>query len=156
MTLRTAPVMTTVKRKKQRSEILYRYGRITGWRADAYVSPEQLREGVAQRESQMYLDLKGTLTEPLSGTERFSVMVFISNEPRLRDGVVASVGSIIRLKPTLQAGLDLSFREFQTLMQLAAAEKLRSCRLAFQVPYRGHALIVRASFSSAEPDENEG
>lgn len=132
-----------------------RYGLITDWQFDMHIQAERPRGGSAQRESRMYLELKGELTKPLSGVTKFSILTFISEAPKTGQGVVASVGSLTRIKPLIQGGVDLSFAEFQTLTQIASTQQLRSCYLAFQAPFRGHALIASISFGSALPDEGD-
>lgn len=140
---------------KRRQEIQYRHGLITDWRFDLHIQAERPRGGLAQRESRMYLELSGHLTEPLAGITQFSMLAFVSKEPKAGQGDVASVGSLTRIKPSIKGAVDLSVTEFQTLTQMASSQQLRSCYIAFQAPYRGHALLVSISFSSALPDEDE-
>lgn len=103
----------------------------------------------------MYLELEGEMTEPVANVTQFSLLVFISANPKPGQGEISSIGSITKFKPVIQMGVGLSLEEFQTLVQLAAAERLQSCYLAFQAPHRGHALIVSISFSSVLPDSDE-
>lgn len=146
--------MKKIKPNKHRREIEFRNGLITGWQFDMHIQAERPRGGSAQRESRMYLELNGELTKPLSNVTKFSILTFISEDPKTGQGEVASVGSLTRIKPSIQGGVDLSFAEFQTLTQMAATQQLRSCYIAFQAPFRGHTLIVSVSFGSESPDED--
>ena len=147
--------MNKTKPNKRRREIEFRYGLITGWQFDMHIHAERPRGGSAQRESRMYLELKGQLTKPLVGVTEFSILTFVSEEPKAGQGEVASIGSLTRIKPSIQGGVDLSFAEFQTVIQMASGQQLRSCYIAFQAPHRGHALITSISFGSALPDEDD-
>lgn len=146
--------MKKAKSTRRRREVQFRYGLITGWQFDMHIQADRLRADMAKRESRTYLELKGELTEPLAGVTQFSILIFISEEPKAGLGEVASIGSFTRIKPSLQGALDLSRAEFQTLTQIVAAQQLRSCYVAFQTPHYGHALIVSISFSTGLPDDD--
>lgn len=146
--------MTPSKRKTPQRELLSRYGVLSTWRADIHILSKRPRGEIATREGRVYLEVKGDLTEPVAGITRFSVLTFVSDKPTVGQGEVPSVGSITKVKPELQVSVDLSLSEFQTLMQLATTEKLRSCYLAFLAPRRGRAPIVSISFGTGMPDDD--
>jgi len=99
------------------------------------------------------IHIEGELTEPLAETSQFSIMIYVNENPVVGQAEVPSVGAIIAIKPVMQALIDLSASEFQSLLTMASAGMLRSCYLVFTKPRYRSALIVNADFNSRAADE---
>jgi len=99
----------------------------------------------------MYVE--GEFTEPVAGTSQFSIMAYVNANPVVGQRDVPSIGAIIAVKPVLQAVIDLSPSEFQSLLTMASAGMLRSCFLVITKPRYRSALIVTADFNSKTVDE---
>lgn len=87
----------------------------------------------------------------MAGVSRYAFHLFPISEPCVGQAGVPSVGSFIRTKPVMDGVVELSDKEFDFVVTLAAAGRIASCSVAFQPPRYGRALIVRVSFSTDPP-----
>ena len=150
---RTQSTQRAVRHKKRKKrDILSRFGTVTSWDLSVFVYSEK-RSATAERQALISLVLKGTLVEPVRNTTAFGLTVFPCADPELGNAEIPSVGSIIAMKPVLNAVVQLAYEEFQVVMALATAGRLVSVRLSFQEPRYGSALIASCSFSSQPPEE---
>lgn len=152
---RMTPMTTAKKRKTSRSrEILSRHGLIEGWDLSLYARAQGGRavEGRTRDES-TYLKVRGTLTEAVNGVLSFDFQLTGSTSPMVGRPDIPSVGAITGMKPALQAGIDLSSEQFNTLLSIACAGRLKSCHFSFQTPHYGSALISSVSFSTSLPED---
>ena len=97
----------------------------------------------------------GTLTEAVNGVFAFDFQIIGSTSPAAGTAEIPCVGSIAGMKPKLQAGMELSFRQFDVLLSIARAGRLKSCRFSFQAPRYGSSLIASVSFSTSPPEGME-
>ncbi|MGJ7498330.1 hypothetical protein ACSFA8_25150 [Variovorax sp. RT4R15] len=148
--------MTTAKKKTHRArrEIMAREGVIDDWDLSLYAISQggKVIED-RRREEQIYMSIRGTLTEAVNGVLAFDFQITGSTSPTAGRAEIPCVGSIIGMKPKLQAGIELSLRQFDTLLSIARAGRLKSCHFSFQAPRYGSALVASASFSTSPPEE---
>lgn len=100
-----------------------------------------------------YLKVYGTLTEPVNAVTDFDFQLTGSASPQVGRSEIPSVGAIIGMRQALQAGIELPIEQFNALVAMACAGRLKSCHLSFQTPRYGSALISSISFSTALPEE---
>jgi hypothetical protein len=137
--------------KVKKHELLSREAVVLDWTLDVYARAEGTKHS-RSRESSRYLIIEGELTEPLNGVTKFLLQVDAAATPDLGARDMPCVGSVIQVKPKIQAAGTLTPEEFQSLLMLAGSGKLRSSTMVFQKPHYGHALIASMSFSSRPPE----
>ncbi|QQX83746.1 hypothetical protein JJQ59_15190 [Cupriavidus necator] len=99
--------------------------------------------------------LEGEWTEPVTGVSRYAFHLFPVSEPCVGQAGVPSVGSFIRTKPVMDGVVELSGKEFDFVVTLAASGRTASCSVAFQPPRYGRVLIVRGSFGTDPPTPDD-
>jgi len=148
--------MTTAMKKTHRArrEILSREGVIEGWDLSLYAIAQGGKAvEERRREEQIYLTVRGTLVEAVSGVVEFDFQITGTDSPMAGRAEIPCVGSVIAVRPKLQAGVELSLRQFDTLLSVARAGHLKSCHFSFQTPRYGSALIASVSFSTSQPED---
>lgn len=140
------------KARSKRRELMLRSGLVHGWDASVFVLAES-RHGVRERKPMLVLEVRGEFPEPVKKLSSFKLTVFAEAEPAVGAAEIPSVGSIIAMRGSIDAVVQLADREFQLVMAMATAGRLRSVDLSFQEPRYGSALIASCSFSSRDPDE---
>lgn len=136
--------------KAKKRALLSREGVVLDWTIDIHARAEGTKNS-RTRESSQYLIIEGDFTEPLNGITKFLLQVTPAAEPDLGARDMPCVGSVIQVKPAIQAAGTLTLAEFRSLLVLAGSGRLKSVVLAFQEPRYGHALIASMSFSSRSP-----
>lgn len=134
--------------------MLQREGSVSSWTLDIYARAEG-KTNARSRGSAQYLILEGEFIEPLKGVARFSVQLSPADEPDLGAREIPTVGSVLRVKPEVQAAGTLTSDEFRSVLLLASAGKLRTFGMVFQEPRYGSALIASFSFSTDDPAADE-
>jgi hypothetical protein len=99
-----------------------------------------------------WLEVQGTLTEPVKDVHEVQFSLYPEDDPRVGPARPAAIGAVIGLKPHMSVVISWSHREFDRLWGMAFAGQLRFAYLHFTKPRYGKALVVNASFSS-EPEE---
>jgi hypothetical protein len=140
-------------RKRRSDELLPRYGDIKRLRASLGIRADRPRSLPPERVTMLTIHVEGELTEPVAGTSQFSIMVYVNSNPVVGKTGVPSIGTVIGIKPVLQAVIDLSPAEFQSLLTMASTGMLRSCYLCITKPRYRSARIVTADFNSTTVDE---
>lgn len=136
-------------RKINRADaLLDRVGVIDKCDVQVHIHIDRARGQATTRKSSFWLELEGTLTEPVTGSTRFSLHVIPGDPGDLSEGGIPSLGSWTRVRPMLRGLVRVTDVEFSVLTQLANANRLTAIGLAFHQPFRNHALIVRTSFGS--------
>lgn len=145
--------MTRPGRKRRSDELLHRSGEIKQVRTSLSVRADRPRSLPPERKTMLTIDIEGVFTEPVVGTSQFSIMAYVDANPVIGQTEVPAIGAFTAIKPVLQAGIDLSPSEFQSLLTMAAAGMLRSCYVVFTKPRYRSALIVSVGFNSKTVDE---
>ena len=140
------------KARSKRRELMSRTGVVHGWDASVFVRAES-QHGARERKPMLVMELRGELSEPVKKVSSFMLTVFAEAEPAVGAAEIPSVGSIISMRGSLDAVVQLADREFQIAVAIAAAGRLASGHLCFQEPRYGSALIVSCSFDTRESDE---
>lgn len=91
----------------------------------------------------------------MAGVSRYTFHLFPVSDPCVSQAGVPSVGSFIRTKPVMDGVVELSDKEFDFVVTLAASGRIASCSVAFQPPRYGRALIVRVSFGTDPPTPDD-
>lgn len=99
------------------------------------------------------LEIRGDLSEPVKNISSFRLTVFAQSEPAVGAAEIPSVGSVISMRGSLDAVVELADREFQLLTAIATAGRLTAVDLSFQEPRYGTGLIASCSFCTREPDD---
>lgn len=140
------------KSRSKRRELMSRTGVVHGWDASVFVRAES-QHGVRERKPMLVLELRGELSEPVKKVTSFKLTVFAEAEPAVGAAEIPSVGSVLSMRGSLDAVVQLADREFQLAMAMATAGRLASVHLHFQEPRYGSALIASCSFDTQTPDE---
>lgn len=157
MALRSVRMPLTLKEvpvKTKKRDLLSREGLVLDCTIDIHVRAEGSKHS-RTRDSGQYLIVEGDVTEPLNGITKFLLQVSPVAEPDLGARDMPCVGSVLQVKPTIQAAATLTPAEFQSVLVLASSGKLRSVRMAFQEPHYGRALVASLSFSSRVPEATQ-
>lgn len=131
---------------------MLRTGLVRAWDASVFVHAEA-RHGVRERKPMLCLEIRGDLSEPVKKINSFRLTVFAHYQPAAGAAEIPSIGSIISMKGSLEAVVELADREFQLLTEIATAGRLIAVDLSFQEPRYGTGLIASCSFSTREPDD---
>jgi hypothetical protein len=140
--------------KQKKRELLPREARVVGWTVDVHARGEGSKTA-RRRESSQYLIIEGELTEALGGVTSFLLQLWPDPDAGVGTREIASVGSVIQVKPKIQVAASLTPAEFHRVFLLASSGNLRSVYMAVQEPRYGRALIASMSFSSREPECSE-
>ena len=140
------------KPRSKRRELMSRAGQVHGWDASVFVRAES-QHGARERKPMLVLELRGELSGPVKKVSSFKLTVFAEAEPAVGAAEIPSVGSIISMRGSLDAVVQLADREFQLVVAMATAGRLASVHLSFQEPRYGSALIASCSFDTRKPDE---
>lgn len=132
----------------ERHELLSRIVEITSSTASMSIRAEHRRGEEPEIDSGPWLELRGTLEEPVKGVQEVLFSLYAKDEPRIGKARPASIGSIIGLKPLMSVVLSWSHREFDRIWTLALSGELTFSYLCFTKPRYGKALVVSASFST--------
>jgi hypothetical protein len=136
--------------KSKKRDILLREGQVLDWELHVYARAEGTKQS-RHRDSSQYLILEGEFTEPVNGVAKFSLQLHADAEPGVGARDMPCVGSVLRVKPEIQAGATLTPEEFQSILLLASTGNLKYLAMYFQQPRYGSALIANLSFSSRMP-----
>ncbi len=114
-----------------------------------------LRTGAVHRrgdepeiESQPWLELRGTLEEPVKGVQDVAISAYPRDKLEIGTARPASVGAIIGMRPRMEVVLTWSHMEFDRLWGLALSGQLTFAHLYFTEPKHNKGLVVSASFSN--------
>jgi hypothetical protein len=102
----------------------------------------------------LLLELRGVLSEPVKKVSSFTVTVFAEAEPAVGAAEIPSVGSVLSMRGSLDAVVQLADREFQFVVAMVTTGRLASVHFCFQEPRYGSALIASCSFDTRKPDED--
>ena len=116
---------------------------------------EKPRGAAPARESGAWLDLEGTLNEPLRGVSSATLTLHLEAEWHRGTLGPPSIGGIIGLKPHIQCVIGVPNDDFDRVWLIASAGHLKFCHIAFTEPERRHAFIVSTSFSSRSEYEDD-
>jgi hypothetical protein len=99
-------------------------------------------------ESGPWLELLGTLNEPVKGVTQVRISLYPREPVVIGSARPASIGAIIGLKPEMSVVISWSEREFDRLWSMALAGHLKFAYLHFTMPRYGTGLVVSASFGN--------
>ena len=144
--------MPRTRRKPHRHELLSRTATITSYSARVHIRVDHRRGDAPGIEAGPWLELRGTLEQPVKGVEDVLFSLCPKDNPQIGPARPAGIGSVIGLKPEMSVVIPWSHRDFDRLWALALSGKLRFADLLFTKPHYGKARVVGASFST-ERDE---
>jgi len=97
-------------------------------------------------ESQPWLELRGTATEPVNGVTDVKISMWLRETPRVGTARPASVGAVLGAKPELSFGLSRLPDAFDRVWVLALNGHLKFAHVCFTKPHYNSGLVVSATF----------
>jgi hypothetical protein len=140
-----------VMRRKTRSskpEMLSRNVEITSFGATVRIGAVHRKGDEPEIESQPWLELRGTATEPVKGVKDVKISLYPQDKVVVGTARPASVGAIVGARPTLHAVISWPHVEFDRVWTLAIGGHLKLAHLYFTKPHYNSGLVVSASFSN--------
>lgn len=138
--------------KRVHRPLIAREGSVLAWELHIYARADGSKQH-RERKSSLYLVLQGEFSEPVKGISLYSLQLMSTAEPDVGNREMPCVGSILRVKPRIDAGGTLTKEEFEALLTLATTGNLRHMGMIFEEPRYGSALIASMSFFSQPPTE---
>jgi hypothetical protein len=136
------------KRKSNKPELLWRNVEITGVSTNVGLNAVHHKGAEPDVESQPWLELRGTATEPVSSVTDVKISVWLRETPKLGTARPASVGALLGAKPELSFGLSWLPDGFDRMWALALSGHLKFARVCFTKPHYNSGLVVSATFST--------
>ncbi len=140
--------MPRKRRSARRAEHLSRTVAISSVSARVGIRVDQRPRKEPEIESGPWLELRGTLDEPLKGVQDVLCSLYPENEPQIGPARPAGIGAVIGIKPRMSVVVSWSHRDFDRLWAMALAEQLHFADLLFTKPHYGKARVMNASFST--------
>lgn len=128
--------------------MLWRNVEITGFSPTVGLNAVHHRGAEPYVESQPWLELRGTATEPVNGVTDVKISVWLRETPKVGTARPASVGAVLGAKPKLSFGLSWLPDGFDRVWALALSGHLKFARVCFTKPHYNSGLVVSASFSN--------
>lgn len=138
--------------KRAHRPLLAREGSVSAWALHVYARADG-NKNHRERRSSHYLLLQGEFSERVKGVSHYSLQLTSAVEPNVGNQDMPCVGSILRVKPRIEAGATLTKEEFEALLTLATTGNLRHMGMRFEELRYGSGLIVSMSFFSHPPQE---
>ncbi len=136
------------RRKSNEPEMLLRNVEIRGVSTTVDLHAVHHKGAEPYVESQPWLELRGTATEPVNGVTDVKISVWLRDTPKVGTARPASVGAMLGAKPQLSFGLSWLPDAFDRVWVLALTGHLKFARMYFTKPHYKSGLAVNASFSS--------
>jgi hypothetical protein len=114
------------KRVRSKPEMLSRNVQISSFSATVRLAAVHHKGDEPYVESQPWLELRGTATEPVRGVTNFKISMLPKDTPQVGTARPASVGAIIQGRPVLHALLTWPHVDFDRVWTLAMAGHLNS------------------------------
>ena len=118
------------KVRSKRRQLMSRTGLVHGWDASVSISAES-QHGARERKTMLLLELRGVLSEPVKKVSSFTVTVFAEAEPAVGAAEIPSVGSVLSMRGSLDAVVQLADREFQFVVAMVTTGRLASVHFCF-------------------------
>jgi len=99
-------------------------------------------------ESQPWLELRGTLDEPVRGVHEARISMYPKDEVEIGPARPASIGAVIGMRQEMSVVLTWPQSEFDRVWALALGGCLKFGYLHFTTPRCNTGLVVSASFST--------
>jgi len=99
-------------------------------------------------ESHPWLELRGSLLEPVGMLRDVVVSLYPRDDCRIGTARPASIGAIVGARPALEIVISWPQIDFDRVWTLALSGKLAFAHLHFTKPRYNKGLVVSASFSS--------
>jgi hypothetical protein len=136
------------KRRAGKSEMLSRSVLIASFRASVGLHAVHRRGEEPEIECQPWLELRGTLEEPVKGVHNAVISLYPEDKLQVGTARPASVGAIIAMRPRMDIVMRWSHTEFDRVWALALFGRLSDGHLCFTMPQYNKGLVVSASFSN--------
>jgi hypothetical protein len=136
------------KRKSNNPEMLSRNVEITGFSTTVSLNAVHHKGAEPYVESQPWLELRGTATEPVNGVTDVKISMSLRETPKVGTARPACVGAVLGAKPELSFGLSWLPDAFDRVWVLALSGHLKFARVYFTKPHYNSGLVVNASFSN--------
>ncbi|MET3373744.1 hypothetical protein ABIC89_002807 [Variovorax boronicumulans] len=140
------------KRKVARApEILSRSGFVSDWELSVHAwSAKEHTSGHWKRTDGLHLTVRGAFTEEVAGVTKFDFLIYPEANLDTGRSTISSVGSFLRCKPILEAGVSLSELHFQAMVSAAVAGKLSTLQVTFEKLRYGRGSISSMLLSTSK------
>jgi len=140
------------KRKKRRAggkpEMLSRTVAVSSFSATVRIGAVHRRGEEPEVETQPWLELRGTLDEPVRGIHEVRISMYPRDKVEIGTARPASIGAVIGMRPEMSVVLTWPQSEFDRVWGLAVGGLLKFGHLYFTTPRYNTGLVVSASFSN--------
>ena len=140
--------MPRKRRPGGRPEMLTRDVEVSSFRMTVRLHAVHGRGEEPYIESQPWLELLGTATEPIRDVKNVRISMYPQDELRVGTARPPVVGAIIGAMPELSVVLTWPHLDFDRVWGLVLGGRLKYSHLYFTKPHYGHGLVVSASFSN--------
>lgn len=128
--------------------MLSRTVEIRSFRASVRLGIEGSRRPDPEIEAKPWLELIGTLEEPVRDVRDIRISLYPENKPTPGPARPPAVGAIIQTRPELSVVASFSHADFDRVWALALAGHLRHAYMAFTKPRYRTALVLSLSVSN--------
>jgi len=135
------------KRNRNRPEILARDVEFSSCRMSVGLRAVHQRGVEPYIESQPWLELKGTASEPVRDVKDIVISLYPKDEV-VGTSRPAACGAIVGTRPQLHFVLTWPHIDFDRVWAMAVAGHLRHAHIAFTKPHYGSGLVVNSYFSN--------
>lgn len=143
-----------MKKKSGRKLTLSCYLRVSETRLTVIPGVRYSSRGGAHLGPTSVIELRGDISEPVKGRSTMALSIYMENDPPQTMDKEVPIGSIIGIRDEVQAVIFSAQTEFDHVWVLACSNGLRQVHLTFHEPYRGHARITSATFSSSSEKDD--
>jgi hypothetical protein len=136
------------KRRARRGETISRSVEISTFSASVRLNVDAPREPDPQIEAKPWLELRGTMSEPVREVHEIEFSVY--PDPRTSVGTARppGVGSIIQVRPRLVVVVSFTDSDFDRVWSLALSGHLTHAHIIFTEPHYNKARVTNLSFSN--------
>lgn len=128
--------------------MLSRNAAVSSFRATLRLSAVHRRGEEPDIDSAPWLELRGTLEEPVKGVTGGQICLYPREPLVVGTARPAAVGAVTQMKPEMVIVLTWSHRDFDRLWTFALSGNLKFAHLYMTTPHYNTGLVVSASFST--------
>lgn len=144
--------MRKPSRRRGQEEILMRRMAVSSIRFSVSTHVMHERGCEPDVEDQPWLEIRGTLEEPLASVSKIEVSVYPKEKIEVGTARPASIGAVIGTRPHVQVVVPFTPATFGWLWSLALSGQLQHGSLSVTKPRYGKALVPNISFSNEKEE----
>jgi hypothetical protein len=136
------------RRRQPQVETLWRVIQISSFSASVRIHAVAPRGEEPYIESRPWLELRGTLEEPIRNTQDVRISMYSEEKIQVGTARPPSVGAVTQMRPEISIVLSWPHHDFGRVWELALAGLLKFAHVLMTEPHYNTALVVSASFSN--------